>query len=103
MSSGTGQQTVPKGSNIIHSFLGKDGSLLATNRTAVEIATNSKLFPKDGRADLLKSDPKSYYRMVDRCCKGIEFKFDLLKPLKESDTERLKQSYNVDLKKKERN
>ena len=101
MSSGTGQQTVPKGSNIIHSFLGKDGSLLATNRTAVEIATNSKLFPKGGRADLLKSDPKSYYRMVDRCCKGIEFKFDLLEPLKESDTERLKQSYNVDLRKKE--
>jgi hypothetical protein len=86
----------------IQKFLGKNNQIRTTDRTPQELSTEAKLYPKENRADLKKKDAKSYQRMVEKACEGVDTKFCLLEPITETDgPERLKKSYNVMTRMKE--
>ncbi len=80
----------------ISKLLGNGVTIRANHRTASEIATQAKLYPKGNRATLKTADAKSYAMMVKLCTTGMETKFALLEPIDiDSGSDRLKKSYNI--------
>ena len=80
----------------LEQFLGAGNTVLATDRSSIEVAEGAKTYPKEERNDLKTKDNKGFHKMIEKCCEGTEVKFGLLTPISEdSDQERLDKTYSV--------
>ena len=81
--------------NNVTTFLGSGNTICQADRTPQELSIESKLYPKENRADLKANDANSYHCMVEKLCTGMDTKFSLLEPIAEtSGPEQSKKSYN---------
>ena len=56
----------------LEQFLGAGNTVLATDRSSIEVAEGAKTYPKEERNDLKTKDNKGFHKMIEKCCEGTE-------------------------------